>query len=39
MPTLGKPELNWNAACLKQEYIKWDNIVNDNFKVNEKRKT
>ena len=39
MPTLGNPHFNWNAPNLKHEYIRWNSIVKDNFKVNETKET
>ena len=35
MPILGNPLCNWNTPCLEQEYIRWYNIVQDNFIVHE----
>ena len=31
MHTLSNPQSNWNAPCLKQEYIRWYNIVQEKF--------
>ena len=34
MPTVGNPIFNWDTPCLEQELIKWENVVDDNFRVN-----
>ena len=34
MPTLGNPIFNWSAPCLEQELIRWEDVVDDNFRVN-----
>ena len=34
MPTIGNPIFNWSAPCLKQELIRWEDVVDDNFRVN-----
>ena len=34
MPTVGNPIFNWSAPCLEQELIRWEDIVDDNFRVN-----
>ena len=34
MPTVGNPIFNWNAPCLEQEFIRWEDVVDDNFRVN-----
>ena len=35
IPTLHKPEFNWDARCLEQGYIKWLKIVKNNFILHE----
>ena len=34
MPTIGNPIFNWDAACLEEELIRWEDAVDDNFRVN-----
>ena len=34
MPKVGTPEFNWEAPCLEQELIRWESVVEDNWKVN-----
>ena len=34
MPTIGNPIFNWDAACLEQELIRWEDVVDHNFRVN-----
>ena len=34
MPTIGNPIFNWSAPCLEQELIRWEDVVDDNFRVN-----
>ena len=34
MPTVGNPIFNWSAPCLEQELIRWEDVVDDNFRVN-----
>ena len=34
MSIIGNPILNWNAPCLEQEFIRWEDVVDDNFRVN-----
>ena len=34
MPTIGNPILNWSAPCLEQELIRWEDVVDSNFRVN-----
>ena len=34
MPKVGNSILNWDAACLEQELIRWEDVVDDNFRVN-----
>ena len=34
MPTIGNPIFNWNTPCLEQELIRWDDVADDNFRVN-----
>ena len=34
MPTVGNPIFNWSAFCLEQELIRWEDVVDDNFRVN-----
>ena len=34
MPTIGNPISNWNAPCQEQELIRWEDVVDDNFRVN-----
>ena len=36
MPTIGNPIYNWSEPCLEQELIKWEDVVDDNFRVNKK---
>ena len=38
MPVLGKPEFNYNAPCLEQDYILWDNTLKDNFIIHERKR-
>ena len=39
MHTLGNPQFNQNAPSLEWKYIKWYNIVQDNFIVHETKET
>ena len=34
MPTIGNPIFNWNTPCLEQELIRWEDVVDDNFRIN-----
>ena len=34
MPTIGNPIFNWSAPFLEQELIRWEDVVDDNFRVN-----
>ena len=34
MPTVGKPEFNWDAPCLEQECNRWQHVITDNFVFN-----
>ena len=34
MPTIGCQTVNWGVPCLEQELIRWEDVVDDNFKVN-----
>ena len=34
MPSIGNPIFNWSAPCLEQELIRWEDVVDDNFRVN-----
>ena len=34
MPITGNPIFKWDAACLEQELIMWEDVVDDNFRVN-----
>ena len=34
MPTVGNPIFHWNTPCLEQELIRWEDVVDDNFRVN-----
>ena len=34
MPTIQNPIFNWNAPCLELELIRWENVVDDNVRVN-----
>ena len=34
MPIIGNPIFNWDAACLEQKFIRWEDVVNDNFRIN-----
>ena len=34
MPTVGNPIFNWSVPCLEQELIRWEDVVDDNFRVN-----
>ena len=34
MPTIGNPIFNWSATFLEQELIRWEDVVDDNFRVN-----
>ena len=34
MPTIGKPEFNWDAPCLEQELISWESVALDNLNIN-----
>ena len=38
MPIVVKPEFNWGACCLEQDYITWHNTVKDNSIVHESKK-
>ena len=38
MPMMGSPIFNWYAACLEQELISWEYVVDDNFTVNKTEK-
>ena len=33
MPIIGNSIFNWDAACLEQELIRWEDAVDDNFRV------
>ena len=34
MPTIGDSIFNWSAPCLEEELIRWEDVVDDNFRVN-----
>ena len=34
MPMIGNPIFNVNVSCLEQDLIRWEDIVDDNFRVN-----
>ena len=34
MSTIGNPIFNWGAPCLEQELIRWEDVIDDNFRVN-----
>ena len=34
MPKVGSPEFNREAPCLEQELIRWESVLEDNWKVN-----
>ena len=34
MPTIGKPEFNWDVPCLEQELIRLESVALDNLKIN-----
>ena len=34
MSTIGNPILNWNVPCPEQDFIWWEDVVYDNFRVN-----
>ena len=34
MPTIGNPIFNWIAPSLEQQLIRWEDVVDDNFRVN-----
>ena len=34
MPTVGNPIFNWDASCLEQELIRWEDVIDDNIRVN-----
>ena len=34
MTTIGNPIFNWSEPCLEQQLIRWEDVVDDNFRVN-----
>ena len=34
MPTIENPFVNWDTVGLEQELIRWEDAVDDNFRVN-----
>ena len=32
MPTIGNTIFNWSAPCQEQELIRWEDVVDDNFR-------
>ena len=34
MPTVGNPIFNWYVPCLEHELIRWEDVVDDSFRVN-----
>ena len=34
MPTIGNPIFNWSAPCPEQELTRWEDVVDNNFRVN-----
>ena len=39
MPILGSPLFIWDSPCLKEKYIRWYNIAQDNFILHETKET